>query len=85
MEKILDALSKSIDHPKKSEVIEKLKSEFVSGKEPEVGGGDDEIDELIRGTPNEKAMKQAVDQARVVLFNRLRKVGPCLEFDAKYM
>ena len=32
MEKILDALSQSVDHPKKAEVISKLKSEFISGK-----------------------------------------------------
>ena len=65
MEKILDALSASIDHPKKAEVIQKLKAEFASGKKNK------EVDKLIEGIPPEA--KMAVDQARVVLFNRLRE------------
>ena len=65
MEKILDALSASIDHPKKAEVIAKLKEEFAAGKRGR------EVDRLmVQGTPE---AKMAVDQARVVLFNRLRE------------
>ena len=34
---------------------------------------EEQIQELIRGSPNETEVKHAVDRARVVLFNRLQE------------